>query len=102
MREFRFVGTHADELEGGRPISPGEFTGPIDPEETRNKQLIDEGLLIPLGDVPDEEPPKLTGDALKARAEELDIEGRSSMPADDLRAAIAAEESNNENEEGDD
>jgi hypothetical protein len=34
----------------------------------------------------------LTGDALKARAAELDIDGRSQMTADELRAAIAEAE----------
>jgi hypothetical protein len=44
---------------------------------------------VPAGDV-------LTGDALKARAAELEIEGRSAMNAEQLRAAIAAAESNQE------
>lgn len=37
---------------------------------------------------------ELAGEALQARAQELDIEGRSSMKADELRAAIAAAEAN--------
>jgi hypothetical protein len=44
--EFRYVGSHADELDGGRPIGPGEFTGPIDPDAPKNKQMIDDGLLV--------------------------------------------------------
>lgn len=36
----------------------------------------------------------LKGDALKERAAELDIEGRSSMNADELREAIAESEGN--------
>lgn len=36
---------------------------------------------------------ELTGDALKERAAELDIEGRSQMSADELRDAVAAAES---------
>jgi hypothetical protein len=35
---------------------------------------------------------ELTGDALQARASELDIKGRSKMDADELRAAIAQAE----------
>lgn len=48
MDEYRFIGTHADELESGRPLEPGEFTGPIEvtEEHPKNKQLLDDGLLI--------------------------------------------------------
>ena len=40
---------------------------------------------------PKEEEP-LKGEALKERAQELDIEGRSTMKADELREAVAEEE----------
>lgn len=46
MTEFRYIGSHAEELEGGRPIEPGEFTGDIDPDLAKNKQLIDDELLL--------------------------------------------------------
>jgi hypothetical protein len=48
MDEFRFVGSTPTELEGGRPIEPGEFTGPIDVSEKApaNKTLLDEGMLL--------------------------------------------------------
>jgi hypothetical protein len=58
MDEFRFVGSTPTTLEGGRPIEPGEFTGPICVEETdkdtgelvapANKVLFDDGLLLKL------------------------------------------------------
>jgi hypothetical protein len=41
---------------------------------------------------PDSQEPELTGDQLKERAAELDIKGRSAMNADELRAAIAQAE----------
>jgi hypothetical protein len=50
MKEFRYIGTHADELEGGRPLAPGDYTGPINEKAKKNKQLIDEGHLIPIED----------------------------------------------------
>lgn len=43
-------------------------------------------------DAGDAQPETLTGDALKERARELDIDGRGSMTADELREAIAAAE----------
>jgi hypothetical protein len=48
MDEFRYVGPTPTELEGGRPIEPGEFTGAIDvsDEAPANKTLFDEGRLI--------------------------------------------------------
>lgn len=112
MKEFRFVGNHPDELDGGRPIEPGEFTGPIDisEESPKNKQLSDDGLLLEVSDgtykeeVGGEPPPArqvLRGDALQARADELDIEGRSKMNADELRAAIAEAEATDETGDGD-
>lgn len=50
MSEYRYVGSHADELDGGRPLAPGDFTGPIDADLPKNKQLLDDELLI---EVPD-------------------------------------------------
>lgn len=50
MKEFRFVGTHADELEGGRPLAPGEYTGPINERAAKNKSMIDSNVLIEVED----------------------------------------------------
>lgn len=48
MDEYRFVGSHPDELDGGRPIEPGEFTGPIevDDDHPQNQRLLEDGLLL--------------------------------------------------------
>lgn len=62
MDSFRYVGATATDLEGGRPIEPGEFTGPIDvdplvvsqdPETgeevsrpNKNYQLLEDGQLL--------------------------------------------------------
>lgn len=109
MKEFRFIGSHPETLDGGRPIEPGEFTGPIDHELPQNAHLVDSGVLLEVssgtykketGSAPPEAPQKLTGDALNKRAEELDIDGRSSMSADELRAAITDAEANQTPEEG--
>lgn len=50
MKEFRYIGLHADELEGGRPVAPGEYTGSINERARQNKMLIDAGLLLPVED----------------------------------------------------
>lgn len=116
MKEYRFVGSHADELDGGRPIAPGDFTGPINIVDDESKedytpkaaQLLADGHLIEVADgsadtaakaaaadeppVPDEDG-VLRGDDLQKRAEELDIKGRSTMSADKLRQAVATAES---------
>lgn len=52
MTEFKYVGRHADELDGGRPIAPGEYTGPIElgEEGSHNSNLAEAGLLIEVED----------------------------------------------------
>lgn len=52
LLEFRFIGSHAESLDGGRMIEPGGFTGPIDvsDESPHNQQLLEQGLLV---EVPD-------------------------------------------------
>lgn len=98
MTEYVHVGHHADVLASGRPLGPGERIThddlDLEPDEEKglrgeDRHLIDEGRLVDLasfeganaGDV-------LTGDALKARAAELNIQGRSIMNAEELRSAI--------------
>lgn len=46
MKEFRFIGQAADTLENGRPVEPGEYTGPIDESAPKSEQLINDGLLL--------------------------------------------------------
>lgn len=116
MDEYRFVGSHPDELDGGRPIEPGEFTGPIeiddDPDsETytpKNAHLLEDGYLIQVENgsaakaqkaaeaeeptQPESDDGVLRGDALNRRAAELGIEGRTTMSAEKLRTAVAEAE----------
>jgi hypothetical protein len=101
LKEYRVIGSHAVSLVGGRMVETGGFTGPIDPSHDEHKQLIDDGQLTPVkaGTYKkeyDQDPPdaavRLTGDSLSKRAAELDIEGRSDMNADQLRAAVAERE----------
>lgn len=115
MKEYRFVGSHPDELDGGRPIEPGEFVGPIeindDPDSEgytpKNLHLLEDGNLIEVPEgtaakvqkqaeaeappVPDDDG-QLRGESLDRRAAELDIKGRSSMSADQLREAVTEAE----------
>jgi hypothetical protein len=109
LKEYRNVANHAASLEGGRMVDEGGFTGPIDPALPAHQQLIADGQLIPVPDgtfneeygvKPPDPQTQLTGDALKERAAELDIQGRSSMNADELRAAIEEAERDSD-EEGD-
>jgi hypothetical protein len=110
MKEYRFIGDHAEELDGGRPIAPGDFTGLIDVEEgTHNGNLLLDGLLleVPKGSADKQAKAQaeadevLAGEALQSRAQELDIKGRSSMSADELRDAVAEAEANPNTKDGD-
>jgi hypothetical protein len=83
-----YVGPVADTLDDGRPIAPGETIEDLDLDLPHNKLLHDEGRLVVL----DQKRERLTGKALSDRAAELDIEGRTDMSADQLRAAIAKKE----------
>lgn len=51
MKEFRFIGDHAETLDNGRPVGPGEYTGSINEKASKNAQLIRDGVLIevPMG-----------------------------------------------------
>lgn len=86
--QYLFTGDHPEPLASGRTLLPGESVpaSAVDPEDPHDRYLLDEQRLRPLV------PEKLTGDALKARAAELDIDGRSEMTADELRKAVAAAE----------
>jgi hypothetical protein len=87
--QYLFAGDHPEPLASGRTLLPGD-TVPADavnPDDAHDRYLLDEGRLRP---VEDAEP--LTGDALKQRAAELDIDGRSQMNAAQLRDAVAQAE----------
>lgn len=47
-KSYRFIGSHADQLSSGRPITPGEFLELTDEElrEPHNEQLAADGLLL--------------------------------------------------------
>jgi hypothetical protein len=88
------VSDHAEDLEftdpdGGayaRSLSVGEIADDVDLSNDHNKRLLKEERIIKVD--PDAPPPKLAGAALAARAEQLEIEGRTTMTADELRDAV--------------
>lgn len=82
-RSCRYVGQVPNTLDDGRPLVAGD-TVDVDLSTPHNAWLLESGRLIAL----DEESPPTLKD-LKAEASELDIPGRSSMDADELRQAIA-------------
>lgn len=70
-------------------VSPTEVTSlDSDDDVQRARYLQSQGAPIEVVDVDDQ----LTGKALTDRAAELDIDGRSQMNADELRAAVALAE----------
>lgn len=85
--EYRLVGDHAENLTSGRMVAPGEFVDADDLDQA-DRWLVDEGRLMDT----EQDPTKLTGDALQQRARDLNIEGRAGMSADELREAIAGRE----------
>lgn len=90
MTEYVHVGSHADTLASGRIVGPGERVTHTDLGD-EDQHIVDEGRLVDVASFGGDEN-TLSGKRLQARAAELDIEGRSSMSADDLRAAIAERE----------
>jgi hypothetical protein len=93
------------DLASGRVLAPGEQVTDTDlvlgrdddDRVTHDQHLVDGGALglvealeVPVLD--SEDRPLLAGEALEQRARELNIEGRSQMSADDLRAAVAEAE----------
>lgn len=90
---------HPVELPNGRLLQPydtAEVEAPEDEEQAKRQRealdaLLDSGQVVDASDAPSDDD-VLKGEALKARAEELAIEGRSQMSADELRAAITAAE----------
>jgi hypothetical protein len=69
----RFIGSHPDELEGGQPVEPGQFIDSLDIEASKNKQLIDDGLIIDAdipSDLPDGSPEVLVAATPQADAQE--------------------------------
>lgn len=92
MTEYVHVGSHADVLASGRPVAPGERLAHEDlsPED---RHIVEEGRLVDVeafGRGAENAP--LSTEEAKARAAELNIEGRSKMSADQLRTAVAVAE----------
>ncbi len=96
--EYVHVGSHADILTSGRTLGPGdrvpeaEITedGAITPHA---QHLIDEGVLVDVASFGGHaNEPTGTGEDLQARARELNVKGRSTMTADELRAAVSTAE----------
>ena len=105
--QYAYTGPAATVLRNGRHVAPytliaadefGEAVEykPADEDEGTEEVLaqVDErqhyeeqGWLVPV-----EPPEPLSGEALKRRAQELKIEGRSNMSAEELRAAVETAE----------
>jgi hypothetical protein len=91
---YLYVGDHGETLAGGLRVNPGDevpasqvnVADDESADQAPDQWLIDDGNLVSLT------PQALTGDALAARAAELDIERRSSMNAKQLRTAVARAE----------
>jgi hypothetical protein len=84
MTEYVHVGSHADVLSSGRPVGPGQRLASSDLAD-EDQHLLDEGRIVSL----DSFGGSLSVEEAKAKASELNIEGRSKMSADELRAAVA-------------
>jgi hypothetical protein len=50
MAKYKHVGLHPEELVGGVMIGPGEEVELDDTAAEANQRLIDEGILMPLGE----------------------------------------------------
>ena len=85
-RTYVMVGDHAENLQSGRMVGPGDRI-PESELQDGDRWLVDEDRLLE-----DSGPEELSGDALKSRARDLNIPGRGSMNADELREAIAKAE----------
>lgn len=87
--EYVHVGAHADILASGRSIGPSDRVPESELTE-EDQHLLDEGRLV---DVASFEPTEAQTHAqLRARASELEIDGRSKLSDDELREAIAKHE----------
>jgi hypothetical protein len=87
--EYVHVGEHAENLESGALIGPGEHV-PADALGDGDRWLIEDGVLRDVDSFGGET--VVAGDALQQRARDLQIQGRSTMSADELRDAVAARE----------
>lgn len=101
--QYAYTGPSATVLRNGRHVAPYTLIGADEFGEAVEGVVADEDegieAVVALPDerehyeecgwlVPVEPPAPLSGDALKRRAQELDVKGRSGMDADELRAAV--------------
>jgi len=78
---------HAETLANGRTVAPGE---PFERSDLTDddQRLVDEGIVIGASVTP----APLEGDELQGRAKALNIKGRTTKTADELREAVALAE----------
>jgi hypothetical protein len=104
--EYVLIGEHPENLESGALIAPGDRVSAGDVGEG-DQWLVDEGRLRDVADLEPTQaeidaykssPTVLTGAALSKRAADLNIDGRSEMTAEELRAAISQREANPDSE----
>lgn len=94
MSDYKNVRRAPQDLASGRVLAPGETVAAADldlEEGSHDQGLIDRGVLIDAR-AREAETPVLVGEALQDRARELDIPGRTTKTAEELRAAVAEAE----------
>lgn len=89
-REYVHVGAHAEILSSGRSIGPGDRVPEAELTE-HDQHLLDEEHLVDVASFGGADNGQPIED-VKKQAAELEIEGRSKMGADKLRAAVAERE----------
>lgn len=93
MTEYVHVGQHADVLSSGLGIGPSDRVNASDLSDADQHLLDDEVLVLVSSFGGDDN--RLSKADLAAKAADLEIEGRSKMTVDELRAAVAERESDN-------
>lgn len=97
--DYRVVSGHAETLDDGRMAEVGAVVSRADLVDDQdqitpfNQALIDDRKLAPI-----ESPREPTLEELKARASELEIEGRSKMDGPQLKRAVAKAEADAANQ----
>lgn len=96
MGLVKVIGDHPEDLASGRVVAPEEVfdRSELDLKSPHDQRLLDDGIVIEARVTP----VALEGDALRDRASELNIEGRSTMSAEKLRRAVAEAEAKSADE----
>lgn len=81
---------HPENLANGQTVAPGEpfERSLLDPADAGDDRLVEEGIIIDATVTP----VPLEGDALQDAAKALNVKGRTTMTADELREAVALAE----------